>query len=347
MTRRMHPPAAPAPPPGGNGGGERWLLLAFRLPARPAYLRVKTWRRLQALGAVAVKNAAYALPASAEAQEDFGWLAKEIAEAGGEALVCEARLVEGMTDTELRALFDRARDADYEALAGEARQLAAELDAAAQTGGEPADARPRLARLRARLEQVAAIDFFGAHGRQAAESLLAGLAARLAAGGGGGGVSPPVPPPSGTEALKGLVWVTRTGVHVDRIATAWLVRRFIDPGARFRFVPGKAAGIGPGEVRFDMADAEFTHEGDRCTFEMLLARAGLAGDPALAAVAEIVHDIDLKDGKFGRPEADGVRSLITGLCAATADDEERLRRGAAIFDDLHRSFAVRPRRGSR
>lgn len=128
-STRTGDPTAPAPtlvPPAEGGAGERWLLLVFQLPSKPAYLRVKVWRRLQALGAVALKNAAYALPATAEAQEDFGWLAKEIAEAGGEPLVCEARLVEGMTDGEVRALFDRARDADYEALAAEARQLAAE-----------------------------------------------------------------------------------------------------------------------------------------------------------------------------------------------------------------------------
>jgi hypothetical protein len=313
--------------------------MIFQLPAKPAYLRVKFWRRLQSLGAVAVKNAVYALPATTEAQEDFGWLAKEIVEAGGEALVCEARLVEGMTDAEVRALFDRARDAEYEALAEEARQLAAELDATAGSGEVPGgDARSRLARFRSRLEQAVAIDFFGAHGRQAVEGLLAGLTARLA-GTGPGATPAPTPVADPAEALKGLVWVTRAGVHVDRIASAWLVRRFIDPEARFCFVPGKAAEPGPGEVRFDMAEAEFTHRGDRCTFEVLLARAGLASDRALAAVGEIVHDIDLKDGKFGRPEADGVRTLIAGLCAATADDEERLRRGAVIFDDLHRYFA--------
>ncbi len=333
----IEPETDAAIPPAGSR--ERWLLMIFQLPAKPAYLRVKFWRRLQSLGAVAVKNAAYALPATAEAQEDFGWLAKEIAEAGGEALICEAKLVEGMTDAEVRALFDRARDAEYEALAAEARQFAAELDEADKSGEAPGgDARSRLTRLRSRLDQAVAIDFFGAHGRQAVEGLLAGLAARLA---GDGPDARPAPPRAADplEALKGLVWVTRAGVHVDRIASAWLVRRFVDPEARFRFVPGKAAEPGPGEVRFDMAEAEFTHEGDRCTFEVLLARASLAGDRALAAVAEIVHDIDLKGGKFGRPEADGVRTLIAGLCAATADDEERLRRGAVIFDDLHRYFA--------
>lgn len=323
---------------------ERWLLMIFQLPAKPAYLRVKVWRRLQSLGAVAVKNAAYALPATAEAQEDFSWLAKEIREADGEALICETRMVDGMTDAELRAVFDRARDADYGTLAQEARQIAAEINESDRSGEAPSgDAKSRLTRLRSRLDQVVAIDFFGAHGRQEIESLLASLTARLAKG--GPDADPDLPQADAAEVLKGLVWVTRAGVHVDRIASAWLVRRFIDPEARFRFTLGKAAKPHPGEVRFDMAEAEFTHEGGRCTFEVLLARAGLGQDRALAAISEIVHDIDLKDGKFGRPEADGIRTLIAGLCAATADDGERLRRGAEIFGDLHRYFATKPGRG--
>ncbi|WP_236019899.1 chromate resistance protein ChrB domain-containing protein [Sabulicella rubraurantiaca] len=327
------------------GGEARWLLLVFQLPSKPAYLRVKVWRRLQALGAVALKNAAYALPLTAEAQEDFGWLAKEIAEAGGEPLVCEARLVDGMTDAEVRALFDRARDADYETLAEEARTLAADLDEADRSGaGATSELRTRLTRLRSRFEQAVTIDFFGAHGRQAAESLLRELGQRMADITGTPSKAVAPEGASGAAALKGKVWVTRAGVHVDRIASAWLVRRFIDPSARFRFVRGKSAASVRGEIRFDMAEAEITHEGDRCTFEVLMRRADLEGDHALAAVAEIVHDIDLKDGKFGRPEADGVRTLIAGLCAATEDDEERLTRGAAIFNDLHRYFAA-PRRG--
>src|ERR671917_1960591 len=105
----------------------RWLLLVHQLPAKPAYLRVKVWRRLQALGAVAVKNSVYALPSSGEAQEDFEWLLREIQDGGGEAMVFEARLVDGMTDAEIRALFDRARDTDYGGIANEARELEKEL----------------------------------------------------------------------------------------------------------------------------------------------------------------------------------------------------------------------------
>jgi hypothetical protein len=314
---------------------ERWLLLIHQLPARPAYLRVKVWRRLQALGAAAVKNAVYALPATAGAREDFGWLLREIASGGGEAFVCEARMIDGLTDREVRAMFDRARDADYGELARQARDLAGAL------GEEPAaerrvEARAQLARLRARLAQVAAIDFFGAPGSQAAEGLLAALEDRLREE----EPAEPAAPADDPGPLRGRTWVTRRGVHVDRIASAWLVRRFVDPEARFRFVPAKGYEPEPGELRFDMFGGEFTHEGDRCTFEVLLARAG-PDDPALRAIAELVHDLDLKDGRFGRPEAAGLGALVEGLCAATGDDAERLARGGAILDDLHAYFARR------
>ncbi len=124
------------------------------------------------------------------------------------------------------------------------------------------------------------------------------------------------PQEDGKRPLQGSVWVTRQGVHVDRIASAWLIRRFIDPEARFKFVPAKGYVPEPGELRFDMFEAEFTHEGDRCTFEVLLARAGLA-DPALAAIGEIVHDIDLKDAKFGREETAASRTWSRASAVAT------------------------------
>jgi hypothetical protein len=328
-------PDRPAPPV------ERWLLLIHQLPAKPAYPRVKVWRRLQGLGAVAVKAAVYALPASPEAQEDFEWLLREIVQGGGEAMVCEARLVEGLTDQEVRALFDRARDADYDELAKEIRALAAAIGAEAPPERR-AEAKAQLARLKARLAQVASIDFFGANGREAAEGLLLELEGRLREKAAAETPAEPAAAERGFGELTGRTWVTRAGVHVDRIASAWLIRRFVDPEARFKFVPAKGYAPEPGELRFDMFEAEFTHEGDRCTFEVLLERASL-GEPALRAIAEIVHDIDLKDGKFARPEADGIRTLIDGLCAATGVDGERLARGGAVFEDLHSHFRRRRR----
>jgi hypothetical protein len=317
---------------------DRWLLLIHQLPAKPAYLRVKVWRRLRALGAVAVKNAVYALPANEQTQEDFEWLLKEITEGGGEAMICEAKLIDGVSDPEVRSLFTAARDEDYEAIAKEARALAEALrqDLNAMTQVEK---RAQLTRLKAKLAQVVAIDFFGANGRETVDGLLTGLETKLTEGTAAEtSESGAAHQTAALAHLKDHTWVTRQGVHVDRIACAWLIRRFIDPGARFKFVSGKGYAPSFGELRFDMFEAEFTHEGDRCSFEVLLGHAGLT-DPALQAIAEIVHDIDLKDGKFGRDEAGGIKALIDGVAMAHRRDEERLTRGGAIFDDLYEHFS--------
>lgn len=316
---------------------QRWLLLIHQLPSKPAYFRVKIWRRLQGIGAVAVKSTVYALPANAETQEDFEWLLKEIVEGGGEAMVCEARLIDGLSDAQARALFDAARDEDYEAIAKEARALSARFEAAS-TAEEKAEPRTQTARLRKRLADVAVIDFFGATGRLSAESLIAELERGLAEE--TDMAKEQRDAQQTANDLKGRVWVTRKGVHVDRIACSWLIRRFIDPDAVIRFVPGKGYAPKPGELRFDMFEGEITHEGDRCSFEVLLTRAGLT-DPALQAVAEIVHDIDLKDAKFAREEATGIASLIAGICAANPQDEQRIAQGAPVFDNLYQYFRTK------
>ena len=298
-----------------------WLLLLHQLPAKPAYARVKLWRRLQSLGAVAVKNAVYALPAGAQAQEDFEWALKEITAAGGEGMIVEARLIDGLSDEAVRGLFNSAREADYRTLAKELR--AVEKDAP-QT---------QVARLRAEAARIVAIDFFGANGREDVEARLAALSVSDAA---------PVRATKPLVSGSGHVWVTRRAVHVDRIGSAWLIRRFIDPQASFKFVPAKGYRPRPGELRFDMFEAEFTHEGDRCTFEVLLQRSGL-DEPALAAISEIVHDIDLKDGKFARAEAGGIAALVDGLARADISDHERIERGGALFDNLYALFRSRRR----
>ena len=232
--------------------GPPWLLLIHQLPAKPAYARVKVWRRLQALGAVTVKGAVYALPANAETREDFAWLAKEIVESGGEAIVCEAALVDGLSDRELQALFDAARDEDYAHIAAEARELAARLGDD-RPDNALAEIASQAARLRKQLDAVVAIDFFGADGREPAEGLVSGLEARLqqedeAVARTNGRRIAAASAPAG---LKDRVWVTRQGVQIDRIASAWLIRRFIDDGARFKFVPGTgyAAAAGRAALR--------------------------------------------------------------------------------------------------
>ena len=317
-----------------------WLLLIHQLPAKPAYLRVKVWRRLQDIGAVAVKNAVHALPMNEETQEDFEWLLREIREGGGEAFVCEARLIDGLSDEEVRTLFDRARDADYAELSKEVEALSKSLLRRKASRDRTTELRTQIARLRKRLAEIAAIDFFGAIGRETAEELLRSLEAQL-------DKDEPVaskakPEPSLAETLRNRTWVTREGVYADRIASAWLIRRFIDPEARFKFVSGKGYRPQEGELRFDMFEAEFTHEGDKCTFEVLLERAALK-DSALRAIAEIIHDIDLKDDKFGRTEVAGIRTLLDGIRVSTSDDARRIERGSEAFNDLYEFFRKKRR----
>ena len=319
----------------------RWLLLIHQLPAKPAYARVKVWRRLKGLGAVTVKNSVYALPANAETREDFAWLTREIVELGGEAFVCEAQLVDGLNDAEVQALFDAARDEDYAAISDAARELAALEKTERRT-----EFAVKVGRLRKQLDDIVAIDFFGAEGREPAQGLVSGLEGSLKQEGGVVTDRETNLAPGALGALKGRVWVTRQGVQIDRIASAWLIRRFIDNGARFKFVAGKGYAPQPDEVRFDMFEGEFTHRGDRCTFEVLVGEVSAAAsdgvpDPALAAIGEIIHDIDLKDGKYGREEAAGIRNVIAGIAASHNDDEQRLARGAAVLDDLYRYFTSR------
>jgi hypothetical protein len=311
------------------------MLLIHQIPPVPAYLRVKIGRHLQRIGAVAIKNSVYALPHGEETQEDLQWVLREVVKGGGDASIVEARFVDGLSDQGVVALFQAAREADYRDAAAQAREAGASLP----RRGPPrenrrAEAAAWAARLRQRLGEIAAIDFFGAPGREVAEGLVAGLEARMKPE---TEPSSPEKPTMHAQEVQGRTWVTRTGIKVDRMASAWLIRKFIDPKARFKFVPAKGYEPQRGELRFDMFEAEFTHEGDLCTFEVLVRRFGL-DDPGLRHLAEIVHDIDLKDAKYGRDEAAGIGQLVAGIAAAHAGDEERLARGAALFDDLHAGF---------
>src|SRR5215218_9938546 len=191
----------------------RWLMLIHQLPAKPAYARVKVWRRLQALGAITVKGSVYALPANGETREDFAWLAKEIAESGGEAIVCDAALIEGLSDVELQALFDAARDEDYARIAGEAREAGARL-AADAPDDVLAEVTTHTTRLRKQLDAIVAIDFFGAEGRATAEGLVSGLeiALKQESETMSDGKMVAAPPPN---PLQDQLWVTHQGVQVD------------------------------------------------------------------------------------------------------------------------------------
>ena len=312
---------------------QSWLLLIHQIPPKPNYLRVKIWRRLQQVGAVTIKPSVYALPRSDQSREDFSWILKEIMAGGGDGSISEARFAEGLSDEQVVAMFQAARRPDYEKFIEEAGLL---LEEWSQDGTDPRHPAMKglaqVARLRQRLEEIMAVDFFEAPERRAAQGLLRDLSAQLS--------RQTAPAGAGGEALadlKNKVWVTRANVFVDRLACAWLIRRFVDKGARFKFVSDSNYIPEPGEVRFDMFEAEFTHEGDACTFEVMIGRLGF-GDPALIAVAEMVHDIDLKDGKYGRNQTEGFQALLIGLVTTHSEDQDRLAMGLDLYENLYAYF---------
>jgi hypothetical protein len=304
----------------------RWLILVHRIPPRPLYLRAKIRQRLAAAGAVAVKNAVYLLPQGAEALEDLQWIAQEIVAGGGDAHLFDGDFVDGVAGDSAIAQFRQTRNDDYEALAADAR--------AAMKAADLVAAYARLAR---RLDEIRRIDFFRASGRAAAEKAVAAIEARLKKD-----RKEETQMLKANPELRGKTWVTRPGIHIDRLASAWFIRRFIDPKARFRFDDAKAAKR-DGEIRFDMVGGDFTHEEDRCTFETLVRRIGLP-DKGVRAIAEIVHDLDLKEAKFDRPETAGVRTMVEGLIGRFQSDAERIERALPLFDDLHEALGSRNKR---
>jgi hypothetical protein len=288
-----------------------------QIPPKPPYFRAKVLRRLTKVGALAIKNSAYLLPDSDETREDFEWISREITAQGGAAWLFRAETLAGLTNEQIAAMFTHLRSADYEELIRDVRAL---LD----QESTPADE----ARLLHRFETLKKIDFFGSSARTEFETLVNELKQREQHESGGG-----------KETGTGRVWVTRRGIRVDRIASAWLIQKFIDPGATFRFVDPLSYVHSDGEIRFDMYEGEFTHEGEMCTFEVLVARHGLLSlYPSLQPIAEIVHEIDLKDERYERAETSGVARLIDGICGRLPGDDTRLEEGKRLFDSLQLSF---------
>ena len=297
----------------------RWLGLTYTLPsAEASSRRVAVWRRLRQLGAVSPTGSLYLLPEGEENAEAFDWLAQEIEDGGGEALVLRVERVERDAEARLIEMFRATRDEEYGKVAAEAEEA---LAPAGQEG-----LRERLEKLRRRFAEAARLDFFQAAEGPRAAAALARLEAALSRD------SPAREVPAAErESYRGRRWVTRPHPHVDRLACAWLIRRFVDPQAEIRYADTPAEG----EVSFDLRDADFGHRGNLCTFETMLAAFGLGDDPALAALAGIVHEIDLRDGTSARPEIPGVDGVLRGWSAAGWPDAELERHGIALFEGLY------------
>src|SRR6188768_360217 len=312
-----------------------WVLLMPTVPSSDTTTRVKIWRQLQKVGAIALKNSVYVLPNRDECVEAFEWVARELTELGGQASLCEGQFFDGASDEEIERRFVEARSADYAELAAEVRGVAKLLRAKRVSAERLAALAEQATKLRRRFEEIVAVDFCHAPARMPTQGVLTSVESSLAELRG----DTQCEPLTRVARPSGATWVTRTGVHIDRIACAWLIRRFIDPKATLKFVPPKGYEPQPGELRFDMYEGEFTHVGERCSFEVLLIKMGLTEDAALAAIAEIVHDIDLKEEKYARPETTGVQSLVLGMCRSIRDDEARIAAMEPVFDGLHTFFA--------
>ncbi len=296
-----------------------WLLLLLRLPATHKAERVAIWRKLKKSGAIQIQTSTYVLPDEPARYESFQWLTQEVRSAGGDATLVRAREIEGLPNEKLIELFNTARAKEYATL----RELLRALSHRRKTRSSPTFG-DKLDRVRKQFREIWQTDFFNCPRAQDVEMLL-----RKMEGTQPGEASVPKVV---TRDYRGRTWVTRPRPEIDRIGSAWLIRKFIDPKAKFIFA--KKIPANGRVVSFDMLEADFSHQGDDCTFETLLKRFRIQ-DKMLRKMSEMIHDADLDDDKFERAECIGIDRVLKGWAREGISDQEILRRGFQCFDALH------------
>lgn len=304
-----------------------WIVFSYSLPSEANTPRVTLWRRLRRLGAVSPTGSVYILPAYDDCVESFQWLAQEIQQAEGEALVMRVPRFDGLDDGQLVALFNQARQEDYE----EILALLSDLERKVGAGGvedTPSDFQSALQKIQKQQADVARIDYFQCPQGTAVTAQLNRVRQQLLADD-----STPRVAAAAIDQYRDKQWVTRPRPHVDRLACAWLIRRYLNAEAIIRYAAKPEAS----EVAFDMDGAEFSHQGNLCTFEVMLQAFEL-DEPALSPMAEIVHEIDLRDGRYQRPETAGIDAALRGWLLAGLPDDELELRGIALFEGLYAAF---------
>lgn len=296
-----------------------WLLLVFSLPRKGASLRVSVWRKLQRYGCLPLGNSGYLLPNDTANREKFEWLATTIRSARGDASVVEVQSIDNCATPQLKKRFSEARAEDY-------RELLSEAEAARSSKVSPT----QIARFRQRLQEISAIDFFGSPMRDQVERAIAELNGPSNIGTDTIKVSP--------GAYRGRIWMTRPRPGVDRVMSAWLIRKYIDRRARFAFAVGEKKP--QNAVPFDMYEGGFGHRGEDCTFETL-TKAFRIRDKTVQIMGQIVHDADLFDEKFGRKEGFGIDEVMKGWAQQGMSDAELLERGLQLAEGLSQSLRKR------
>jgi hypothetical protein len=333
-----------------SGKGYKWILLVHQMPPKPTSSRVKVWRRLQNIGAVPIKNSLYVLPLTKEASEDFQWLRQEIITQKGDATIFKVDSTEGMSDQDIISQFHRVRDKDYDEIVSKTLQLKNNIQGSIRktyiSVAQKEKYEAELKKLKRHLNEVISLDFFQAPNREKAENAITNCNKIIES------LKVSETAPQSVEKIcpiriynknefQNKRWVTRKGLHIDRISSGWLIKRFIDKGASFSFVGEDD--VVKNDVGFDIYNTEFSHHGEYCTFETLLKSFNIK-DPVLVEIAQIVHDIDLKDDKFGRKEAEGINQIIVGLSQKLDNDKKLLERGIEIFDSLYQYYSSKKRR---
>ncbi|MGZ3694886.1 MAG: chromate resistance protein ChrB domain-containing protein [Bdellovibrionota bacterium] len=308
-----------------------WLLLMHQLPPKPESLRVKVWRSLQRLGALPIKNSVYALPNASYGQRALAELAKEIHAGGGEAIICESEFIQGVNTASLIEQYNQGLEETFASLSKEIQAVTQSLRKVG-VKSDFMEIEHHLGRARSLLKDTSEKNTFRSPAEEDCRELLEKAEKQLATF-----AKTPKNKMSGKEPFKKRTWVTRADIRTDRMASAWLIKRHIDVNAKFAFVSPKEGKRSPSEIRFDMFGAEFTHEGELCTFEVLLEKFSLIS-PALVRLGKIIHDLDIKDDKYGLPETPGVEIFLGGLAKRISSDEPRLKEAFSFFDSLEASF---------
>jgi hypothetical protein len=300
-----------------------WLLLLYGLPTKRTAERVSLWRKLKKCGAFQLKTSAYVLPDSPTHYERFQWLAKQIQDGGGDATLIRVASIEGVSNEQVIQWFVDARSVEYRELAAAGRDVLKRFSKREALAEE-------WEKLQKRFAEIRETDYFNAAAAEDTRMTLGLIERRLAPRN-----DKNVLPKLKTSHFRGKTWLTRPRPGIDRSGSAWLIRKFIDPRARFIFAldPAKA----PQALPFDMINAEFSHHGDECTFETLVKRFGIQ-DAAVGQIAEMVHDADLEDAKFHRSECIGINAVLGGWAKSSMTDAELLSKGMDCFEGLYRAL---------
>lgn len=319
-----------------------WLLFFYSVPSKPVSSRMKVWRRLAKAGAVQLKGAVYILPNSDEHYEFLQWLLSEVSSMKGGGAFVKVKEMETMKDSELIELFNRQRETEYSGIEKRAEDLERKLNSI-RKGGKSHDSikfSGELNKLAREFDDIKRLDFFLSEAGQKTEGRIKSLKSAIRSLSGykeKNALSKAEILTRKTEDFQNKKWATRKRPFIDRMASAWLIKKFIDKKAVFNFMNERdMENLAEGTVAFDVRGGEFTHIGDMCTFEVFIKSFGIK-DKVVKKIAEIIHELDVKDEKFKTDEARGIEGLLIGIRKTAKSDAEALEKGMEVFEMLYAS----------